>query len=261
MTAILTNSRKQYQNRTIPARISWAGPLSMLAARTLFVIIAQAFVTLIFAWQGNPDPLRAGTAWWQVTGTLVDLGCLALLYRFTRREGIRLWDLIGLDKSKLVRDVLLGVGILLVVFPIVMIGGSLLSGLLVFGTIQPSLPGEVMVKHLPLWAILYSRMMWWLLWSVTEEMTYNGYALPRLQTLTRGRTWIAMSIVGIFWSIQHAFLPFIPEWRVFVYLFIQMLPLVTVMQLLYLRYRRLPPLIVMHWGMDLFSAIAMSSMH
>ena len=35
----------------------------------------------------------------------------------------------------------------------------------------------------------------------------------------------------------------------------------TVMQLLYLRYRRLPPLIVMHWGMDLFSAIAMSSLH
>jgi hypothetical protein len=172
-----------------------------------------------------------------------------------------LWDLIGLDKSKLVRDVLLGVGLLLAVFPIVMIGGSLLSGLLVFGTIQPSLPSEVMVKHLPLWAILYSRMMWWLLWSVTEEMTYNGYALPRLQTLTRGRTWIAVSIVGIFWSIQHAFLPFIPEWRVFVYLFLQMLPLVTVMQLLYLRYRRLPPLIVMHWGMDLFSAIAMSSMH
>jgi hypothetical protein len=76
MTAILTNSRKQYQNRTVPAHISWAGPLSMLAARTLFVILAQAFVTLIFTWQGNPDPLRAGTAWWQVTGTRVDLGCL-----------------------------------------------------------------------------------------------------------------------------------------------------------------------------------------
>jgi hypothetical protein len=43
MTAILTNSRKQFQNRTVPARISWSGPLSMLAARTLFVIISPGF--------------------------------------------------------------------------------------------------------------------------------------------------------------------------------------------------------------------------
>jgi hypothetical protein len=38
-----------------------------------------------------------------------------------------------------------------------------------------------------------------------------------------------------------------------------MLPLVVVMQLLYLRFRRLPPLIFMHWGMDLFSAVVMIS--
>jgi hypothetical protein len=54
--------------------------------------------------------------------------------------------------------------------------------------------------------------------------------------------------------MQHAFLPFIADWRVLFYLALQMLPLAIVMQVLYLRLRRLPPLIVMHWGMDLFSA-------
>jgi hypothetical protein len=144
-------------------------------------------------------------------------------------------------------------------FPVVMIGGSLLSGLLVYGTIQPSLPGDILLsKPLPLWAALYARLVWWVIWSFTEELTYNGYALPRLQALT-GRTWLAVLIVSLGWALQHAFLPFIPDWKVFLFLFIQMLPLVTVMQLLYLRFRRLPALVVIHWGMDLFSALMMIS--
>jgi len=220
-------------------------------------ILAQALVTLIFIIQQNPDPLRAGTAWWPVTGTLVDIGCLGLLFWLTRREGISLIDLIGLNRRKILRDALTGLGMLVVISPVVMIGGAMLTGLLVFGTHQPALPAEVMTKHLPLWAALYARMIWWVIWSATEEMTYNGYALPRLQVLTGGRTWLAVMIVGFFWAVQHAFLPFIPDVKVFLYLAIQMLPLVTVLQLLYLKFRRLPPLIVMHWGMDLFSTIVM----
>jgi hypothetical protein len=231
----------------------------MVAARTILVILAQIAAILIFAWLRNPNPLRAGMDWWQVTGTLVDVGCLALLFRLTHREGIRMLDLIGLRKEKLLRDILLGLGMLVLIFPVVMIGGSMLTGLLLYGSIQPALPAVLLHKSLPLWAALYARSAWWMIWSLTEEMTYNGYALPRLQVLTGGRTWIAVLIVGFGWGIQHAFLPFIPDAKVFFYLFMQMLPLVVVLQLLYLRFRRLPPLIVMHWGMDLFSTVAMIS--
>jgi membrane protease YdiL (CAAX protease family) len=187
----------------------------------------------------------------------VDAGCLAILVWLTRREGISLLDLVGLNKKKLLRDVLTGLGCMVVLAPVVMIGGGMLSGLLVYGSIQPALPAEVMTKHLPLWAALYARMVWWVIWSVTEEMIYTGYALPRLQRLTGGRTALAVAIVGFFWAIQHSFLPFIPDVKVFLYLFVQMVPLVTAIQLLYLKFRRLPPLIVMHWGMDLFSTIIM----
>jgi hypothetical protein len=189
----------------------------------------------------------------------VDLGCLALLVWFTRREGIRLVDIIGLNRRKIGRDILIGLGILVVASPLVMIGGSILSGLVVYGNAQPVLPAEVMSKALPLWAALYSRVLWWPLWSVVEEMTYNGYALPRLQALTGGRTWLAVLMVGFAWAIQHSFLPFIPDGKVFLYLFVQMVPLVIAMQLVYLRFRRLPPTIVVHWGMDLFSTIMMIS--
>jgi hypothetical protein len=239
------NASPVIRRRVVDRRITWAGPLTMVAARSVFALLAQGLMTLVFVWLRDPDPFRAGTTWWQVTGTLVDLGCLALLFRLTRREGIRIRDLIGFARGKLGRDLLLGLGLLALAFPVVMIGGSMLSGLVVFGELQPEAPMQAAMKSLPLWAALYARMVWWVIWSFTEQLTYNGYALPRLQALT-GRTWPAVLIVGFGWALQHAFLPFVPDLRVFLHLFLQMLPLVLAMQLIYLRIRRLPPLIIMH---------------
>jgi len=249
------NAREAIQGRASAGRITWTGPLGVMAARSILIVLAQALVTLFFFWKGSPDPLKDGTVWWTVTGTLVDAGCLALMFRFTRREGIRLMDLIGIQKDKLRRDILMGIGILLVMFPIVMIGGGMLSGLILYGKLQPAQTAVLMTRPLPLWAALYSRTIWWLIWSVTEEMTYNGYALPRLQVVLGGRTWLAVAIVAFFWAFQHAFLPLILDLKLFLYLGIQMLPLVIVQQVIYLRFRRLPPLIVIHWGMDFFSVM------
>jgi hypothetical protein len=65
---------------------------------------------------------------------------------------------------------------------------------------------------LPIWAIVYSMALWWVIWSPTEETTYQAYALPRLEALT-GHTWVAFLIVGFFWTAQHCALPFVPDWR------------------------------------------------
>jgi len=54
--------------------------------------------------------------------------------------------------------------------------------------------------------------------------------------------------------LQHTVLPLVLEWRLCMFRFLQFLPLVLVMQLVYLRTRRLPRMIVMHWPMDLLAA-------
>jgi hypothetical protein len=83
-------------------------------------------------------------------------------------------------------------------------GGSLASKL-VFGTVRPALYlGLLGERVLPGWAVIYSFSIWWLIWSPTEEMTYNGYALPRLQALT-GRKWIAVALVGFWWHSSTVF--------------------------------------------------------
>jgi membrane protease YdiL (CAAX protease family) len=78
--------------------------------------------------------------------------------------------------------------------------------------------------------------------------------MPRLQALT-GRTWIACAIVGFFWTAQHCAVPFVPDWRYTAFRFLAFLPGVLVMMAFYLRTRRLAPLIVAHWPMDITAAI------
>jgi len=99
----------------------------------------------------------------------------------------------------------------------------------------------------------YSLSIFWLVWSPTEEVTYQAYCATRLRALT-GRTWPTLLLVGFWWALQHSVLPLVLEWRLTLFRFLQFLPLVVVMQLLYLRTRRLLRMIVMHWPMDLLAA-------
>jgi len=96
--------------------------------------------------------------------------------------------------------------------------------------------------------------VFWLIWSPTEEVIYQAYCAARLQVLT-GSTWATVTVVGFWWVLQHSMFPLVFDWRLIVFRFLQFLPLVVVLQLIYLRTRRLPRMILMHWPMDLFAAV------
>jgi hypothetical protein len=87
-------------------RITWTGPLLLATGRSGLILLAQALAAGVFALRGHPAPWRAAAPWWTVYGTLVDLGCLALMWRFTRAEGITIRDLIGAIRPR--RNILAG---------------------------------------------------------------------------------------------------------------------------------------------------------
>ena len=91
-----------------PATLTWRGPALMLFARSACAVGAQALVAAIFALRSSPTPWHDSEPWLPVYGTLIDAGCLALLWQLTRREGIGLFDLVGFERARLGRDVLLG---------------------------------------------------------------------------------------------------------------------------------------------------------
>ncbi len=215
----------------------------MLFARSAFAVIAASIVAAIFALRGAATPWRDAAVWFPVYATLIDAGCLALLWILMRREGAKLIDLLSFDRTRLWRDVVLG---LLLVPPslALIVGGVAAASFLVYGA--PLAP--LAFENLPLPAALYAVIVFPLLWGFTEQMTYNGYLTPRIQVL--GGTIMAVALVGLPWSFQHAVMPVRFDLDYMLYRALAPIPFSTFIILVYLRIRRIIPLAIAHWLMD-----------
>ena len=244
---LFPNSRQEIEKRVSLGQIGWAALLLFLPARTVFMLLSQGVVAGFLRLRGRTSPWGAAGAWWTVWGTLVDVGCLACLFFLTRRENIRIRDLLGPLPRWLVPK---GFACFALIFPFFLLGGPLASWIVYHTWQAPMPPGEAWGRHLPLWGVLYSYLIWWPIWSATEEFTYQGYLAARFAALSCHR-WVVYSLVGFWWALQHSFLPFMPDWRLVLYRFLAFLPGVLVFLAIYLRTRRLAPLIVAHWMMDL----------
>mgnify|MGYP002620266390 FL=1 len=238
------NSRAAIATRQAAGTLAWRGLVLMLFARTAFAVAAQGMVAIVYAMHGSATPWRDAEAWLPVYGTLIDAGCLCLLWWLTRREGIALIDLIGFDRGRLWRDALLGLA-LIPPSLIFIFGGIAISSFAIHGGVGLPQFGE----PLPWLPALYALLIWPLIWGFTEQMTYNGYLLPRLQVLS-GSTVFAVAVVALVWALQHAFMPLTFEPDYMVHRFASSVPNSLFMVLVYLRLRRLLPLAIAHWLMD-----------
>jgi hypothetical protein len=238
------NSQEELLLRRDAATLTWRGPMLVLFARTMFAVAAQAIVAVIFALRGSPTPWHDSEPWLPVYGTLIDAGCLAVLLQLTHREGIGLSDLVGFERGHLVHDMLFGVA-LIPVGLIFIFSGTYAAGWLVYGTFSP----PFLLGRLPLPAVLYGVLVWPFIWGLTEQMTYNGYLVPRFQVICRS-TIVAIAVVAFAWSAQHAFMPLTFDAKFMAFRLLSPIPFSIFQTLLYLRLRRLVPFAIAHTMMD-----------
>jgi membrane protease YdiL (CAAX protease family) len=114
-----------------------------------------------------------------------------------------------------------------------------------YGTLTP----PYLFGHLPLPAALYGVLVWPFIWGLTEQMTYNGYLVPRFQVLCRS-TSLAIAIVAFAWSAQHVVMPLTFDAKFMAFRLLSPVPHSLFATLLYLRLRRLIPFAVAHALMD-----------
>jgi membrane protease YdiL (CAAX protease family) len=224
--------------------LTWRGPALMLFARTAFAIAAQALVAMIFALRSSPTPWHDAEPWLPVYGTLIDAGCLSLLWGLARREGVRLVDLARFERARLARDTLLGFAIIPVYLSFIL-AGVYAAGWLLYGTPTP----PYLYGPLPLPAALYGVVVWPFIWGFTEQLTYNGYLVPRFRVLC-GSTPVAIACVAFAWSLQHAFMPLTFDPKFMAFRLLSPVPATLFATLLYLRVRRLVAFAVAHAVMD-----------
>jgi membrane protease YdiL (CAAX protease family) len=242
------NSTSEIQQRVAAGKITWAGPLIMLVARSVFLVICQGLVAAIF-FRGSADAWNEAGHWYPVYGTVTDAGCIVLLLWLTRREGIRLFDLGSYRRKGWLRDVLIGLGLLIPLLPLLAVLPPIAGRALFYGGQPPQR------TPLPVWGFIFSLIIWQPIWAFTEDNTYFGYSLPRLEALT-GRKWLAVVVMSFFLTLQHVFLPFRLEWQALAFTFVAFVPLSVVWSLIYLRQRRLLPLHIIHWGFDLVTLLS-----
>ncbi|HEU6451994.1 MAG TPA: CPBP family glutamic-type intramembrane protease [Gemmatimonadaceae bacterium] len=238
------NSRDALDRRREAGTLTWRGPALMLFARAALAVGAQAVAAAALLLGASPNPWHDAEPWFPVYATLIDAGCLTLLWRFTRREGIGLFDLVGFERSRLVRDVLLGLA-LIPASLVFIFGGTYAAGWIVYGAVQQ----PYFLGGLPLWASLYGVLVFPFLWGLTEQMTYNGYLLPRFQVLSRS-TSVAVAVVTFVWAMQHSFMPLTFDAKFMEYRLLASIPNALFDTLLYLRLRRVVPFAVAHALMD-----------
>jgi hypothetical protein len=238
------NSQEAVLRRLDAAMLTWRGPALMLFARAALAVVAQALVAAAFALRSSPTPWHDSEPWLPVYGTLIDAGCLALLWRLTRRERIRLFDLVGFERTRLGRDALLGFA-LVPVSLVFILGGIYSAGWVLYGKLSP----PYLFGRLPLPAALYGVLVFPFIWGLTEQMTYNGYLASRFQVLFR-KTSPAIMVVAFAWSLQHSFMPLTFDARFMVFRLLSSVPNTVFQTLLYLRLRRLLPFAIAHALMD-----------
>jgi len=232
------NSQTEIQKRMVKGKITWAGPLIMLSSRTVIGLIVLVLVAAIF-FRGSADHWAEAFSWWRVYGALVGIGGLIPLFFLARREGIRILDLGNYSQGGWLRDVLIGVGIF--------IPYLLLAGGPVVGMILLQYPAPEPTAQPPLWALLFSITIWPIIWAFSEDNTYLGYCLPRVEALTGGRKWQVVLVIWFFLSLQHVLFPFAGlAWQILVSWFIGLIPAEIFYCWLWWRLGRLLPIIVAH---------------
>lgn len=243
------NSEKLIQERVDSGQVTWKWPLVIVFARLFLALISQSLVALLF-FHSAPSPYLSAGKWWPVYGILIDLGCFFLVTWQAGKEGLIFRDLINFDFHRLGRDLLIGLLYILWVFPLAMVGIMGFS-ILLYGT--PQAPS--VYNQLPVWAAIYSLLVFPIVWGLMEQCTYQGYALPRLEG-SLNSSGIAIVIVAFGWGIQHIALPLTFDVRFMLYRFLSFIPLAVVMTLVYLRTRRLIPFIVAHWAVDMLGILS-----
>lgn len=209
-----SNSVESIREGVAAGLVGWSGPLVMAFVRFPLIVLGLGIAFLIYALSGEREPFLASLLTASLVTVIVNLVSLVLLRRLTRREGIRLGDLIGFDRVRIWRD--LGWGLaLLVLLNVPFIATIMLTAFLLGGSASGQDFGTAMgnvfagpladpnvTLGVPVWVAIVSAMLFPLLNPVIEEMHYRGYVQPRLEALS-GSSRVAIGIIAAGFGLQH----------------------------------------------------------
>ena len=227
-------------------------PWMMLFIRIVLFILFQSLFAIGLGISGKAMPWAAGANWWPVSVTITNLVCVYLMARFFRSEGKQFWDIFRIRRDNLKSDLLAILGITIVIGPIGFFPNIWLGSLL-FSDPQVSL--EMLIRPLPMWAVLFSLVAFPLTQGLAELPTYFSYVMPRLEEQGM-RSRLAVSLPALMLGFQHCAVPLLFDLPFFTWRLLMYVPFAFAVGIvLHWRPRLLPYLAVIHVLMDASFAV------
>ncbi len=228
------------------ARVSLGVLVVVGLSRTVALLAGNGISLLGFRLAGSGRPLTltlSGTKVWIV---VVDVLTIYLLVRLLAREGRSLTPM--LTPRPVVTTVLRAIGGVVIVYLALGLG-SFASNLLVYYGAPPAFDTVTP----PVWLGVVRLALAPVTIAVAEETLYRGYLLPRLQVhLGRMGAVIVAALLAAAQNLAFG----MGDWEATLAGFISSFIVGVVFGVLYLWYKRLAPLILVHWFFEAVAGLA-----
>jgi len=159
-------------------------------------------------------------------------------------------DLLQIDRKLIKNDLKMFAVILL---PSLLIGAAGMFGgaYAIYGDLASM---EQMNRTPPIWAAYIVLLLFPATIALVELPLYFAYSFQRIENAFNAR-FLAFIGAAFFLSIQHIFIPLIFDIQFMVWRFLSFLPLALFLGNVYMRKRRMLPLIAVHLLLDLQAAV------
>lgn len=191
---------------------TWGWPLFMAFIRLPLILLCSGAIFSAFRLAGQqPVAFEILSTFGTLSVIFANIVCLGLLLWRARAEGFQIGALVDFQRSRFLRDlaggalwwmvlgVLLYAGIFAIVFVIQQFSGFTLAQIFAGGGAAPSfaLPQWLTVIYAIIAAVIFP-----ILNPPVEELTYRGYAQPRLIAAS-GSVWLGIGIPAVAFGLQH----------------------------------------------------------
>lgn len=220
-------------------------PWLMLFSRSILFIVAQSLIAAFFIFTGTNAAWNEAARWWIFFPIFANLGSIVLLVYVFRTEGKRYLDILRFNRATIKTDLLWFFGSGLIGFPIAAAPMNILGSAIFSDSMTPI---HMLFRPLPTWALVVG-LLFPATMAFAEMPTYFGYSMPRLFNGKYG--WLAYCIASLILSLQHIFLPLIPDWSYILWRGLMYLPFAFYAGLMVkLRPNLLPYFAIVHALMD-----------
>lgn len=183
--------------------------------------------------------------WWSIAASIVNIAVIVILVAVGKKEKQTYAQMINYKKGRTSIISVIGVTTVIIVFGI---GGMYLSGFICYG--QFPYAAAMMIAPVPLWLAIANCFILPVSTTFAEDGLYLGCGVNAIKS-----KWAAILIPGVFYALQHSFIPTLFDWKYMLYRFLSFLPLTILMCCWYYRKRNPVPFMIGHAVIDIGTVV------